>query len=132
MQDFFQGIGPILGGLAGVAAVMKVLYDKRQAKSQHEVAVKQVKVSADDVAVQNDANVIEGYAKLLSEHREQFEDYREYTDRRFAEMSAEIEKLREESNLKDEKILLLRIDRDTLIQHAIIQGAVPLPNLHTT
>lgn len=131
MQDFFQGIGPILGGLAGVAAIMKVLYDKRQAKSQHSVAMKQTEISADDVAVRSESSVVENAIRLAAETREQFEDYREYTDRRFSEMSAEIEKLREESGSKDETILLLRVDRDTLIAHALSRGATPLPDLHT-
>lgn len=130
--SFIAAIGPIAAGIGGLAAFVKIfVIDRRAQKSTETQNVAQAKISADDLALRADSEIVDNAIKLAQETREQFEDYREYTNRRFDEMADQIDRLRAESSHKDEKILLLTVDRDTLIQHALSAGATPIPELRT-
>jgi len=133
--NLLTSIPPFLGGLAGVAAVIKVFYDRAKDKRTEQnatvQATQQLKITADDLSIKGESSVMQAYATLLAETREQFEDYREYTNNRFTELTQQIAELRTESASKDQKILMLTIDRDTLIQHIISKRGDVIPTLKT-
>lgn len=134
----FQVLGPIgtlLAGLAGVAAVVKVLIDHHKTKKQNKLSAH---IAAEDVELRREVDVPGTYGELLERQRNFYESALQTTNRRVASLEGQVSaqaahqiELDKRLAERDSKIVALTIDRDTLIQHIVEGRGLPLPELRT-
>lgn len=128
----------ILGGLAGLAALIRVFVEWRKSKQEAKTEQFKVQVSADDIELRREIDVPGTYGELLEQQRETFNAYRRATDARLEDLAkrdaardahmAELDRKLAECT---SQMIALTIDRDTLIQHIVEGRGLPLPELRT-